>query len=164
MCKVLVLGDGWEMYKYDWYKPRCIPCDSDEWQRLVKNALREQITFLDFDKNMHPDVVENIGNRWKDHFLPESFDVVIDAVTHLQLKERSTTHFWDSVKHVLKDEGIFYGWGPNKQRLKIRSNEIDNYILATYGTNLFTPDKRYKCFHENILQDLDSNSDSSSDD
>lgn len=109
-----MLGHGWRMWE-NRHAPRCAPMRMEEWDSLVQNAPRESLTFLDFDLEERPDIHEHIGNDWKRHLThAETYDIVIDAVTHMSLHERGTSNYWDGVMYALKENGIYIGWDPSQ--------------------------------------------------
>jgi hypothetical protein len=149
--KVLVLGHGWRMWNVR-HEPRCAPMPLDEWNVLVQDAPKESLTFLDFDLQEEPDIHENIGNDWKRHIKEaSSYDVVIDAVSHLATGFRMSKYYWESVKYALKEDGVYFGWSDmpsaNTKHVQVKKCDIDAHVKKTYQ-DMKTPNKRYKTLQQ----------------
>ena len=122
--RVLVLGHGWRMWE-EQYIPRCAPMELKEWDLLVQDAPKESLTFLDENKEEEPDIVDSIQNDWSRKITESnSYDYVIDSVSHLAGHYRKSKYYWNSIKHSLKPDGIYIGWDDSKYSHNCRHNPI----------------------------------------
>jgi hypothetical protein len=151
VSRILVLGHGWRMWN-ERHIPRCAPMTLQEWNEVVQDAPRDSLTFLDFCREQEPDICENIGNDWSRHiYEPNSYDYVIDSVSHLASGFRKSKYYWEGVKHSLKDDGLYIGWNDKQDALrgstvKIYTKDIDSHVLNVYG-GLRIPKKNYETFY-----------------
>lgn len=139
MSQILVLGHGWYMMKHN-IEPRCAPLTIQEWNAMVRDVPEENITFMDMCTSQEPDIVANVGNDWKNHseLLNGTFDYIVDSISHIAGDFRRSLHYWNGVKHCLKENGVYIGWDDNPQRkgqcVRIHKHDLDTYVSTTYGT------------------------------
>lgn len=141
--KTILLGHG-HRYLQDNHPPRCAPMEIQEWNQVIQT---HSLMCIDFCKESEPDIIENVGNDWgallKDS---QTYDYVIESITHMDLKERSSIFYWKSVLDALNTTGIYIGWY-HKSRLRLNKVQINEHIQQL-NPSLHTPIKRYKCFSE----------------
>jgi hypothetical protein len=133
MAKVLVLGHGWWCLR-NMTSPRCSPMDIEKWDELVTHNVPSNLTFIDYDEEQEPDIVEDVGNDWGSLIKePQAYDYVIDAITHIPIKQRFKEHYWNGVITALKDGGTYIGWNNNgknsilERRLVLNKKEVVAY-------------------------------------
>jgi hypothetical protein len=151
--KVLVIGHGRRMWR-EREIPRCAPMSLDEWNHIVQDAHEDNVTFLDFCEEEQPDILENAGNNWAIHLESaiNTYDFVIDAVTHMSCNFRKSACYWYSIYTVLNNNGMYIGWDESPEsrkhsHIRIPRNMIYAHISEVYGNNIVYPKKRF-----NILQ------------
>lgn len=136
MAKVLVLGHG-RTYLKEQVKPRCAPMDVERWDELVTYNIPKNITFIDYDPMCEPDIVIDVGNEWNNLLPQETYDYVIDAITHVPIKQRKSFNYWNGVWNALCDNGIYIGWNNSssaylypilERRIELEKKDIETYI------------------------------------
>lgn len=132
--KVLVLGHGmraWNALEI----PRCAPMHMDEWNTLVQNQDRKNLTFVDCCSYEEPDILANIENDWSKHIsAPSSYDFVIDAVSHLARTSRKSKYYWKSIHYALKDDGEYIGWNDQETRKDKMMFRLKKHAIYTHFT------------------------------
>lgn len=104
--KLLILGHG---HAYPGAIPSCIPMDINEWEDLMASA--SQVTFIDCEEAVQPDIVHDVRNDWKDMGMAVKYDVIVDTIGPHAFDVRNSIHYWIGIRDalVVKD-GAYYGW------------------------------------------------------
>ena len=107
--KVLVLGTG---NKDNIYESKCHPCLTKEEYVYCVNQAKSvgQLVTVDINPDIEPDILCNVHDKnWTENIYDKygkEFDITIDTIGEKNPK----TDYSLSVKNLLKEDGIFYGF------------------------------------------------------